>query len=160
MRHWGFSTWGIQTGPVTTWSADFVLKHFHLFTQPSIISPFVLPQREEGGKMGKRNSWKVNETLGFQYLGHSKWTICNPFYVICLHPVKLVRLVAHDRCCAMYSRALPCTDSANMVRGAWRAPCRMFHIRVPWWWTKSGRPQCREGGGRCHNFQLCSHGHE
>ena len=45
-----------------------------------LINHFLLPQREEGRteqglKMGKGNSSKVNETQGFVTLGHSNWAI-------------------------------------------------------------------------------------
>ena len=82
VRHRGFRPWGSQTGSFATCYTDFVPKNFHLFTQPPIINNFLLPQREEGRKeqglkIGKGNSSKVNETQGFLTLGYSNWTICN-----------------------------------------------------------------------------------
>ena len=57
-------------------------KKVHLFTQPPIINHFLLVQREEGRKeqglkIGKGNSSKVDETKGCVTLGHSNWTICS-----------------------------------------------------------------------------------
>ena len=49
MGHRGFITWGIQTGPFTACSADFVPKNFHLSTLYTGRSNFLLPQREEEG---------------------------------------------------------------------------------------------------------------
>ena len=75
MRHRGFNTRGIHAGPFATCLADFVPKNFQLFdfhTGSPII--YLLPQREEAAEKGIQP--KVNETQGFQYLGHSNSTIC------------------------------------------------------------------------------------
>ena len=62
--------------------ADFVPWNFHLPDLYTGGSQFLLPQREEerkeqGLKLGKGNSPKVNETQGFLTLGQSNWTICS-----------------------------------------------------------------------------------
>ena len=57
MRHRGFCTWGIQTGPFAACWADFVPKFFHqpdLYTGESNSS---LPQREENEKKGFTQKW-------------------------------------------------------------------------------------------------------
>ena len=56
MRHMGFSTRGIQTGPFAACSDDFVPKYFHLPDLYTGSSLFLLPQREEeaGAENGKR----------------------------------------------------------------------------------------------------------
>ena len=71
-----------------------------LFQNFSIFLPFILGgpipyyprERKKGSsrgrKWGKGNHPKVNETQGFQYLGHSNWTICsllNIFVRKCFH---------------------------------------------------------------------------
>ena len=60
---------GIQFGPFAAHSTEFVEQNFHFFTYPPIINHFLLLQRE-GLKIGKSNSYKVNETKGFLTLGH------------------------------------------------------------------------------------------
>ena len=72
----GFLTLGHSNWTICNLLNWFCSRIFPAFTQPPIINHFFLPQREEGMKMGKRNSPKVNEIQGFLTLGHSNWTIC------------------------------------------------------------------------------------
>ena len=44
---------------------------------------FSLPQRANNGKRGIHPTSKLNETRGFQCLGHSNWTICSPLSSFC-----------------------------------------------------------------------------
>ena len=44
---------------------------------------FLLPQRANNGKGGIQPTSKLNETRGFQCLGHSNWTICSPLSPFC-----------------------------------------------------------------------------
>ena len=77
MRQRVFSAWGIQTGPFAIFEAHFVLKIFQLFHlhygEPILITP-------EGQlwEKGFLTTPKLIEIVGFQCLGHSNWTICNP----------------------------------------------------------------------------------
>ena len=82
MRQRGFSTWGIQTGPFAACGADFVQLIFHLFYFHTGESNYLLPQRE-GLEMRKGIPPTVSETQGFQYLGHSNWTICRLLTLFC-----------------------------------------------------------------------------
>ena len=82
MRQRGFSPWGIQTGTVAVHWAHFVPNDFQLFHfhagRPILITP-------EGQFLEKGNppTPKVNETEGFQCVGHSNWTICIPLSPFC-----------------------------------------------------------------------------
>ena len=84
MRQRGFSAWGIQTGPFAAHEATFVLEIFQLFHfytgRPILITP-------EGQYREKGNypNPKLDETEGFQCLGHSNWTICSPSSHFCFH---------------------------------------------------------------------------
>ena len=61
MRHRGFNTRGIQTGPFTDCLADFVPKNFQLLAKLPIINHFLLGAENEE----KRITQKGNETQGF-----------------------------------------------------------------------------------------------
>ena len=82
MRQGIFSAWGIQTRPFSALCTSHILKLYHLFHlhtgRPILITP-------EGQKRGKGNhpTPKLDETEGFQCLGHSNWTICSPLSHFC-----------------------------------------------------------------------------
>ena len=57
MRHGGFCTWGIQTGPLSAFGADFIQKIVHLFYFHTGKSNHLLPQREEKPKKGFTEKW-------------------------------------------------------------------------------------------------------
>ena len=82
MWHMGFCTWGIQTVPFAACWADFVQIIFRLFDFHTGESNYLLPQRE-GLEMRKGIPPTVSETQGFQYLGHSNWTICSLWSWFC-----------------------------------------------------------------------------
>ena len=74
-------------GLLYTWGA-FELDHLlpvelNMFQKMSALLIFILESpipyypRERGWRMRKGIHSKVNETQGFQYLGHSNWTICS-----------------------------------------------------------------------------------
>ena len=46
-------------------------------------SPFLLPQRANNGKREILATSNLDETEGFQCLGHSNWTICSPLSPFC-----------------------------------------------------------------------------
>ena len=72
----------IQTGPIAALSAHFVLKFvqlFHLHTgEPILITP-----EANNGKREILATSNLDETGGFQCLGHSKWTHCSPLSPFC-----------------------------------------------------------------------------
>ena len=77
-----FLTLGYSNWTICSLFNRFCPKIVILFTQPPIINHFLLPQREErrkeqGLKIGKGNSPKLNDMQGFLTLGYSNWTICN-----------------------------------------------------------------------------------
>ena len=82
MRQRVFSALGIQTGPFAATGAPFVLEiftTFHLHTgEPILITP-------EGqlSEKGILPSQQLNETVGFQCLGHSNWTIWSHWSPFC-----------------------------------------------------------------------------
>ena len=82
VRQMVFSAWGIQTGPFATHSAPLVLKHIrvlHLHTgEPIVITP-----KGQLSEKGILLTPKLDETGGFQCLGHSNWTICSPLNPFC-----------------------------------------------------------------------------
>ena len=89
MKHRGFSAWGIQNGPYASCWVDFVPTLSHHSTLPPLINhkcQFLLPQRGRQ-KIRKGNSPKLDDTQGFQCLGHSKWTICILLSWFCPHIV-------------------------------------------------------------------------
>ena len=82
MRQRVFSAWGIQSGPFASHYATFVLEIFHLFHfhtgRPILITP-----EGQYGEKGIHPTSKLDETEGFQCLGHSNWTICIPLNPFC-----------------------------------------------------------------------------
>ena len=80
MRHRGFCTLGIQTGPFAACWAGFV-PNFSNYLIFILGSPFrITPER---GKWEKGIHPKTDETQGFLYLGHSNWTICSQLTWFC-----------------------------------------------------------------------------
>ena len=82
MRLRGFSAWGFQTGPSAALEAHFVQEIFHLFPfhagEPILITP-----EANNGKREILATSKLDETEGFQCLGHSNWTHCSPLSPFC-----------------------------------------------------------------------------
>ena len=82
MREWVFIALGIQTGPFAATGAPFVREiflPFHLQTGELIL---ITPQ----GQLSEKevpSTPKLDETEGFQCLGHSNWTICSPLSHFC-----------------------------------------------------------------------------
>ena len=78
----GLSAWGIQIGSFAAGWAPFVLEIFHLFHfhtgRPILITP-----ESQWWEKGIHSTPKVNETGGFQCLGHSSWTIYFPLNPFC-----------------------------------------------------------------------------
>ena len=76
------TAWAIQTGPFAVHSVHFIqiiLQLFHFHTgRPILITP-------EGqlSEKGILPTSKLNETEGFQCLGHSNWAICSPLSHFC-----------------------------------------------------------------------------
>ena len=78
MRQRVFSAWGIQTGPLATFIANIFLL-FHLHTG----GPFLITPEDQYWENGIVPISKLNETEGFQCLGHSNRTICSPLSLFC-----------------------------------------------------------------------------
>ena len=82
MRQGVFSAWDIQTGPFAALCTYHILKLYHLFHlhtgEPILITP-------EGqlSEKGVLSTPKLDETEGFQCLGHSNWTICSLLSPFC-----------------------------------------------------------------------------
>ena len=80
MRQRGFSAWAVQTGPLAALCTSHIPKLFqliHLHTgEPILITP-------EGqlSEKGILPTPKLDETEGFQCLGHSNWTISSPLHL-------------------------------------------------------------------------------
>ena len=53
------------------------LSTFPTFILGAPISYYPRERKQLGLEMGKGIQSKVNETQGFQHLGHSNWTICS-----------------------------------------------------------------------------------
>ena len=79
----GFLYLGRSNRTISSVLSEFSQKCFHLITQPPIINHFLLQYprerkggswKQEGQRMGKQKSSKVDETQGFLYLGHSNLT--------------------------------------------------------------------------------------
>ena len=65
-----------------------------------IINPicqFLIPQRKGRQKMRKGNSPKLDETQGFQCLGHSNWTICCLLSWFCPQIVSSFEHASHNK---------------------------------------------------------------
>ena len=82
MRHWGFCTWGIQTGPFAAGKADFVSTNFQLLDlytakpvkmilfKKNTFLPFILGapisyycrERKEGRKLGRLKWFYLDST--------------------------------------------------------------------------------------------------
>ena len=73
-----FIALGIQTGPFAVHLAHFVLKLFHLFQLHTGESFLITPEES-----GIHPTSELDESGGFQCLGHSNWTICSPSSPFC-----------------------------------------------------------------------------
>ena len=82
MRQRDSSAWGIQTGPFAAHLAHFVPKYFELFHLHTGRPILITPEGQYWEK-GNFSTPKLDETEGFQCLGHSNWTICSPFSQFC-----------------------------------------------------------------------------
>ena len=82
MRQRGFSAWSIQNGPFAALLAHFVPKDFQLFHFHSGRPILITPEGKYAEK-GILPTPKLDETEGFQCLGHSNWTICSPLSPFC-----------------------------------------------------------------------------
>ena len=82
MRQGFFSAWGIQTRPFAAHYATFVSKKFHLFHFHTGRPIPITPEGQYWEK-GNFSTPKLDETEGFQCLGHSNWTICSPLSHFC-----------------------------------------------------------------------------
>ena len=103
MRHRGFSTRGIQTGLFAACLDVFVPKVFHLFTFHTGRSNSLLPQREEGRKeqglkMGKRESPRSKWDTGISDLGAFKLDHFQPIKLILFKKMfRLFYLASHNK---------------------------------------------------------------
>ena len=82
MRQRGLGAWGIQTGPFAALCTSHILKLFHLFHLHTGRPILITPEGQYWEK-GNFSTPKLNETEGFQCLGHSNWTICSPLSHFC-----------------------------------------------------------------------------
>ena len=60
-----------------------LFPNFYIFFTFILGGQFLLPQRANIGEKGNFSTPKLAETEGFQCLGHSNWTICNPLSHFC-----------------------------------------------------------------------------
>ena len=86
MRQRGLGAWGIQTGPFAALCTSHILKLYHLFHlhtgRPILITP-----ESQYWEKGIHPNPELDETEGFQCLGHSNWTICIPLGHFCSHKI-------------------------------------------------------------------------
>ena len=77
-----FDALSIQTGPLAALWANFsqtIFQLFHFHTgRPILITP-----EGQYWEKGNFSTPKLDETEGFQCLGHSNWTICSPLSHFC-----------------------------------------------------------------------------
>ena len=77
-----FNAWGVEIGPFAASSAHFVLIFFQLFHFHTGM-PILITPEGQFWEMGNFSTPKLDETEGFQCLGHSNWTICSPLSPFC-----------------------------------------------------------------------------
>ena len=70
VRQMDFNAWGIQTGPFAAHSAYLIMNFFHLFHFHT-GEPFLITPEGQYWGSGIHPTPKLNETVGFQCLGHS-----------------------------------------------------------------------------------------
>ena len=134
----GFSAWGIQTGPFAILGAHFVSKDFQLFHfhtgRPILIAP-------EGWKLEKgiHPTSKLNETEGFQCLGHSNWTMCSPLSPFC--PRKFSEQKGLGRLqMVQFECPRHWNPSVSSSFGVWRVP---FSPLLALWGNKNWPPSMK-----------------
>ena len=81
--YWGFPVPGAFKLDHLEHIKPLLFPYFCNFCTFILGSHFLLPQRTNNGERGILPTSKLNETEGFQYLGHSNWTICSPLSHFC-----------------------------------------------------------------------------
>ena len=92
----GFQYLGHSNWTVCHLISWFCPKTFPPFYPASHNKPLLITPKRGRRENGKVNSWKVNETLGFQYLGHSNWTIFSLLSWFCPKNVPLFYPASHN----------------------------------------------------------------